>query len=201
MSRSASRYAKGRVDALSDGVFAFAMTLLVLDIRLPDDLAIASAAELAAHLVSLSHQTLTYLISFFVLGAFWRGGIEVRPSAEEVTGGVVRIALLFLFFVTMVPFSSGLVGRYGDFTPAVLVYAVNMAALAACAIALRHLDVPADKRSLAAAAGGHMPLFIASALLSVLVSFVAPRYAMLAYLLNLLSHTPGWPSRSYADRG
>lgn len=186
-----SRFFKSRVDALSDGVFAFAMTLLVLDIRLPEGLPIASSAELTAQLASLWHQLLTYFISFFVLGAFWRAGIEVRPSEPQVGGAVVRLALAHLFFVTMVPFSAGLVGRYGNFAPAVLVYAGNMIALSLLLIAIRYFDVVPAQRSLAVAAGVKLPLFIATAVLSVAIGLIAPRYAMYAYLLNALIRVPG----------
>ncbi len=191
------RFPKARVDALSDGIFAFAMTLLVLDIRVPDDLPLTSSAELAAHLVSLSHQMLTYVISFFVLGAFWRSGIEIRPSSETVDRHTVRLALLFLFFLTTVPFSSGLVGRYGELAPAVLVYAGNMTMLAALTIAIRYLDVEPHRRALKSAAGGVLPLFIATAALSGLVSLVHPGLAMYAYLLNVLARLPFWPRGGY----
>ncbi|MFG1344520.1 TMEM175 family protein [Xanthobacter autotrophicus DSM 431] len=189
------------MDALSDGVFAFAMTLLVLDIRLPDDLDISSAAGLWSHLLSLRHQTLTYVISFFVLGALWRGGIELRPTGDAVGGGVVRLVLLFLFFVTMVPFSSGLVGRYGNFAPAVLVYAANMATLGALTITMRYLDVMPGHRSFAAAAGPKLPLFIATAALAALIALVEPRYAMSAFFLNALSRLPGWPRGGFGGAG
>ena len=181
-----SLFPKSRVDALTDGVFAFAMTLLVLDIRLPDDLPISSAADLWAHLASLWHQMLAYLISFFVLGAFWRGNVELRPSAETVSGRVVELSLLLLLFVTLVPFSSGLVSRYDDFVPAVVVYAGNMIGLAALTAALRHQDVPREKRSLRAAFGTKLPLLLISALVSVGMSLISPKHAMLAYLLNVL---------------
>lgn len=195
-----SLFPKSRVDALSDGVFAFAMTLLVLDIRIPDDLEITSAAELTGHLGTLWHQTLTYVISFFVLGAFWRGGIEVRPSDEIMSGRVVRLALLFLLFVTAVPFSSGLVGRFGQFAPAVFVYAGNMVMLGLLTIAMRYLDVAPTHRSLLAAAGGKMPLFIATAVLSALVSLFAPGEAMFVYFLNFLNRLPGWPEGGYSSK-
>ena len=194
------RFAKSRVDALSDGVFAFSMTLLVLDIRLPDDLVVASATDLAAHLVSLWDRTLTYVISFFVLGAFWRSGIELRPSGEDADRSVVHLVLVMLLFFTAVPFSSGLVGRYGHFLPAILVYAANMAVLGVLTIAMRYLDVKPGKRSLAAAAGARLPTFLASAVLSVLIALVAPRYAMYAYLLNFLTRLPFWPGRGFEGR-
>jgi len=196
-----SRFAKSRLEALSDGVFAFAMTLLVLDIRLPDDLEIRTAADLWAHLSGLWHQTLTYVISFFVLGAFWRSGAEVRPTGEHVGPGVTRLTLIYLFFVTMVPFSSGLVGRFGEFTPAVLVYAANLGMLGALTLALRYFDVKPEQRSLAAAAGSRLPLFLACVAGSAVLGVVAPRQAMFVFLLNGLARLPFWPSRGYDQQG
>lgn len=196
-----SRFPKSRVDALTDGVFAFAMTLLVLDIRLPDDLRIDDAAALTAHLMSLGHETLTYLISFLVLGAFWRGTIEARRSEEQVGQNVVGVSLWLLFLVTVVPFSSGLVSRYGQFTPAILVYAANMGALALLVVALRYLDVAPERRSLSAAFGQRLPLFLASAVLSAVLGFVAPHAAMYAYLLNIASRLPFWPKAVASSGG
>lgn len=189
-----SAFPKSRVDALTDGIFAIAMTLLVLDVRVPADLPISSAQDLTAHLRSLLPQVVTYLISFFVLGAFWRGSIAARPTDACLDGAAVRLWLLFLFFVTTVPFSSSVVGQYGAYAPAVFVYAANMIALGLLSIAARHLDLPRDQRSLAAAAGAHMPLFIASAVASLLIALVAPHVAMYAYCLNILSRLPFWPA-------
>ncbi|HEY5347238.1 MAG TPA: TMEM175 family protein [Rhizomicrobium sp.] len=62
-----------RLEALSDGVFAVAMTLLVLDLRAPAIAAIHSEADLWAALVVLSPRLLTYLMSFMTLGIFWLG--------------------------------------------------------------------------------------------------------------------------------
>lgn len=186
-------FSRSRLDALADGIFAFAMTLLVLDIQLPDDLRIGSAAELTAHLSSLWHHFYVYAMSFFVLGAFWRSSAQMRETSEAASESVVHIVLLFLFFVTAVPFSSGVVGRFA-MAPAVMLYAGNMIVLAALAVVIRYRDVAPRYRSFRAAAGDRMPLFIVSALVSVAISLVAPGSAMLAYLLNLLPHLPFWPS-------
>ena len=72
---------KARLDALTDGIFAFAMTLLVLDLRLPDGFAAASAGDLLHALSSLSGQLVAYVISFAVLGARWLG--QIRSRAPE----------------------------------------------------------------------------------------------------------------------
>ncbi|MFG1478627.1 TMEM175 family protein [Xanthobacter sp. V4C-4] len=189
-SPEARPFPKARVDALTDGVFAFAMTLLVVDIRLPEGLEITSSAALWQHLRALSPQAVAYVISFFVLAALWRSTIAVRHDADDVAASTLKLWLWYLLFVTMVPFSSALVGRYGQFPPAVWIYAGNMIALGVLSLPLHRLEVPAAERPRMRRGEQHTILFIASAAASVLVSLRAPDYAMYAYLLNALGRLP-----------
>lgn len=176
-----------RIDALTDGIFAFAMTLLVLEIRLPNDLPIVSAADLMAHLGSLGSEYVTYLISFFVLAALWRGNASMRHKGEDVSSLCGRIWLVYLFFITSVPFSSSVVGHYGQFAPAVWLYAANMVILSLLSLLLLKLERPQAGQARSQAAPMHLLLFAGSAAISALVSLVEPHFAMYAYLLNGLS--------------
>lgn len=179
-------FPKSRVDALTDGIFAFAMTLLVLEVRLPPDVPTHDSAALIAALRALAPQYITYVISFFVLAAHWRGEIELR-RVEEVTRAGLGWVTIYLFFITSVPFSSSVVGRYGDLPPAVWLYAANLIIVAALSLRLRALEILPEHRARAQAGNIRTAVFIASALLSVALSFVAPGHAMFAYFLNFLS--------------
>jgi len=178
-------FPKARVDALTDGIFAFAMTLLVLELRLPAETPIRDSAALIAQLKALGPQYLTYVISFFVLAAHWRGEIELR-RVEEVPRGALGWGVVYLFFITSVPFSSSVVGRYGDLLPAVWLYAANMIAVAALSLRLRALEILPEHRARARAGNIQTAVFIASALVSVTLSAVVPGHAMYAYFLNFL---------------
>lgn len=189
-------FPRSRVDALTDAVFAFAMTLLVLEIRLPANLPIRTGADLTAHLAGLWPEALAYLISFLVLAAQWRGMIELRATAE-VTHPQLARWFLYLFFITMVPFSSSVVGHYGDLAPAAWLYAGNMILLGALALLLRRdAEVITEPR----ARIGRIKtwIFMAIALVSVLISLVRPDYAMYAYLLTLASEplAARWPGKA-----
>lgn len=186
------RFHKGRIDALTDGIFAFSMTLLVLDVRVPLGLGIDSADALMAHLMSLWRQLAIYILSFLVLGNLWRASIAHRPRRERLTSDVLSLWLVYLFFVTMVPFSSGLVGRYGEFQPAVIVYSINMVTLGALVTVIRYLERPQELRSLHKSAGVQLPVFIGTAFLAMLVSCFEPRYAMFPYALNFLARFYIW---------
>ncbi|TDT94410.1 putative membrane protein [Azorhizobium sp. AG788] len=179
-------FPKARVEALSDGIFAFAMTLLVLDIRLPADLPITSPQELSAQIFGLWPQALTYLISFFVLGALWRAGIELRRAEETIAGGLLRIWLVYLFFITALPFSSALVAHYGHMAPAVWLYAGHMAILGLLTLPLTHFEVARGQNAIIAATRRRMLLFIASAVLAAVIACFSPRHALWAFGLNIL---------------
>jgi TMEM175 potassium channel family protein len=189
-------FPKSRIDALTDGIFAFAMTLLVLELRLPSDAVIRDSAALIAQLRDLWPQYLAYLISFFVLAAQWRGRVELR-RVEEVSQDVLARSMAYLFFITSVPFSTSVVGRYGDLPPAVWLYAANMIVVAALSLRLRAHEIVPEHRARARAGNARILVFMATAVVSVLISLAAPGYGMYAYLLNI----PGMPLAARWQRG
>ena len=75
-------FSKARLDTLSDGIFAVAMTLLILDVRLPEDFHPKDGAELVQGLIALWPKFLPCVLSFGVLGLRWLSNIEVRTRAE-----------------------------------------------------------------------------------------------------------------------
>jgi uncharacterized membrane protein len=176
---------KARLDALTDGVFAFAMTLLVLNLEFPDDLEVTSAAQLLDAFREHASDLLLYVISFFVLGRRWFGQARIKPEPEVASYTYTRWVLIHLFFITLIPFTTEIVGRYG-FPPAVWLYAANVALAALAAIRLSYLDeVEAGKKE-AHTGRPELALLVASCLLSVVLSlFVADTGdAMYAYFLN-----------------
>jgi uncharacterized membrane protein len=76
-------YPKSRLDALTDGLFAVAMTILVLDIRLPEGFH-ADPTGLAGALRGLWPKFLPYALSFYVLGTTWLANIKLRSTADSV---------------------------------------------------------------------------------------------------------------------
>lgn len=180
-----STFPRPRIDALTDGIFAFAMTLLVLEIRLPPDLPIHNSGDLIARLQALWSEYIAYVVSFFVLAAYWRGNVELR-RVEEVSRGALGWSIVYLFFITSIPFSSSVVGHYGNLPPAVWLYAANLIAVAAVSLRLQASDVVPEHRQRARGGRAHLLFFMGTAVLSVLISLVAPSYAMYAYLLNIV---------------
>ena len=98
-------------------MFGVAMTLLVIDIRLPEAFDPKSGTELLHAVCELKSKFLVYLITFFVVGLRWLGNSKLAPTAETVTEQFARWTLLHLFLITCLPFSTMLIGRYDDLAP------------------------------------------------------------------------------------
>ena len=176
-------YPRTRLDALGDGIYAVAMTLLVLDIRLPDDFAPHDANGLLHGLLGLSGKFVPYALSFIVLGLRWLSGVRVRSRSETVPLGYAPWWIAHMLLITCVPFSTMVIGRFSQLAPAVWLYAGNTALIGL--IALRMMVMTSD----GAPAPGEeerrwsLYMLIASSLLAIAISFISARQALWAYVL------------------
>jgi uncharacterized membrane protein len=118
-----------RVASLSDGVFAFAMTLLVLDLRVPVAGAVHSEGGLWHALGSLEPNLLTYFLSFMTLGMFWVGQHTELGRVKNSDRNYTWIHLAFLLMVTLVPFSTKLLAAFITYRGALVVYWFNLLGL------------------------------------------------------------------------
>ena len=119
---------RNRVEALTDGVFAVAMTLLVLDIKVPELEQAAASAELPYRLLALWPKFLSYAISFVILGVYWVGHHLQLPFIRSADRSLLWINILFLLWVALVPFSTALLSEYTKHRLAIAVYGGNMIA-------------------------------------------------------------------------
>jgi len=120
-----------RLKALTDGVFAIALTLIVLEIHLPLPEEIHSEAELWAALVGLGPRFLTYAVSFLTLTIFWFGQQAQHGLMAEMDRRLATLHLVFLGFIALLPFSTDLLAEFLSYRLAVAVYWLNMLALGA----------------------------------------------------------------------
>ena len=101
-----------RLAALSDGVFAVAMTLLVLDLRLPTVESVHVEHDLWRALVSLAPRLLMYAMSFVTLGIFWIGQQTQLNHLAGAHRSLAWIHMIFLFSVSIMPFSTMLLAQF-----------------------------------------------------------------------------------------
>ncbi len=115
-----------RLAALSDGIFAVAMTLLVLDLHIPTAAQVHSERELFIALAALGPQWIAYGMSFLTLGIFWAGQQTQLNNIAEGSRDLTWIHLGFLFTITFMPLSTRLLAEFITYRAALGIYWLNI---------------------------------------------------------------------------
>jgi uncharacterized membrane protein len=137
----ASRYERGseefsRMLALSDGVFAIAMTLLVVGIALPTIDSAGSAGDMLDALNDLSESFISYFISFAVIARYWAAHQQQFSMLARMDRGFVALNLVYLAFIALLPFPTDLLGNYFENPISIAVYATNVAIISGMEVVL-----------------------------------------------------------------
>lgn len=122
-----------RLVALSDGIYAIAMTLLVLDLAVPDGL---NAAQFHTALSHVWPRLAAYALSFYILTVFWRDHRWLFLRVRRTDTLFLRLTLASLGTVALLPFTTSLLSEYADEEAAVALYAGNILAIVSLHIAL-----------------------------------------------------------------
>ena len=104
MSSHGRGFAKSRLEAFSDGVIAIIITVMVLELKVPHD-------ESVAALVPLLPVFLTYVLSFVYLGIYWNNHHHMLHATARVTGPILWANLHLLFWLSLIPFTTGWMGE------------------------------------------------------------------------------------------
>lgn len=186
-----------RLETLADGVFAIVMTLLVFELRVPD-LPGALNAELVDWLGKLMPSLLAFIISFLVLGVYWVGHHSQFQYIRRSNQTLLWLNIVFLMTVSLVPFSAGMLGRYGEQQIAIFVYGGNL-----ILVALAHFSmwryatggrrlVDSDLDPAVVALGARLslipPVFYA---LAIILSFISTTFSILIYAFMLVPYVLG----------
>lgn len=111
-----------RIEAFSDGVFSIVITLLVLELHTPEIQNKTDWAELYNALWGLAPKYLGFVMSFFFVAVFWVSHHQFFNTLNFSKRGLLWINNLFLFFVTFLPFPTGVLGAYHDNITAVIFF-------------------------------------------------------------------------------
>ena len=112
-------YGLGRLLALSDGVFAIAMTLLVLSIPVPELGNRVTNQQVTEAVLNLAPNLTAFAVSFLIVGNYWRAHHRNFRRGERVDERLLWLNLLVLLFVCLVPFSTDFLIHYGQTTTAI----------------------------------------------------------------------------------
>lgn len=179
---------KHRLAGLQDGVYSIAMTLLVLELKLPAAPEHLSDAILWSLLVSIWPKLLTWLLSFWVLVIFWIGDVRALSAFNAVDSFLLRLSLLRMALVSLLPFSTALMGEYGIHFAGAAVYSGHLVLLSGTQVArhayvCRHTVFVTWASPQAAVELGHQSwATLVCAIAAFALAFVAPAYNMFALL-------------------
>jgi uncharacterized membrane protein len=188
----------GRLVAFTDGVFAIAITLLVLNFdepRGPD-------SEILHQLTDQWPSVLAYFLSFAVIGRFWIIHHRVYAGMERLDSGLLSLNLVYLAFVVLIPFTTEVLGDYSDTSEAVVLYGAVLGGVALFNwLMIRHAllreHIHPERRRATAPFAGRPALIVPGVfLVSVPVGFISPLASELMWAALGLA----WPLRAHRVR-
>ena len=194
-------FSKQRMEALSDGVYAVALTLLVLDLKIPATADALNDAAFAQALYGLLPNALTWLLSFWVIATFWVTQVRLFQLTKSLDWSMALSELAQLALVSLLPFSTSLIGEHGSHVASAVIYSLNLTGISALSLARAlhllkasalHADPITPRMAWSLRVGGIGRL--ACSLATLALAFVCPGWNMLAMLpMSLL--------RRYVARG
>ena len=180
-----------RLLTFTDGLFAIAMTLLVVDLTVPVIKDTHSVHELADALGDDSATFVSFFISFAVIGRYWVAHHSFFSQLARIDRGIIELNLLYLAFIAFLPFPTALLGRYFENPLTIVIYAVNVAVVSGMELVLfswaqNHgllkRKLPRDVYRYGAMMSFSPVIFFA---LSIPVAFVSTTLAVLCWFLGL----------------
>ena len=183
-------FEKTRVEALTDAMFAVTMTLLVLDLRLPERH--APQLDWPTVVSIIEPRLLSYVVSFIVLCVFWTGHVRLMRLLRHTDHGFIWLNLLFLLATTFVPFTTSLGADY-DLQIVDIIYGANIALILGIHFLLwhhllsrPHLHAQHLPDGVGRVVRQRFALAFGVVLLAIALAFVHPQISTGAYALLLL---------------
>ena len=182
-----------RLEALGDGLFAIVMTLMVLELKIPEWEGAVANERVWHYLAELAPSFFAFALSFIILGIFWFAHRLVHLFIGHSNRRLMWLSMLFYLCISLIPFSAAMLGRYPENQLVEVIYGLNM--IAACQFlywlwnygnaipGLVVREVPGElKREI------HMLFLLAPAsyMLAIGISFVEPIWSFYFYLITPL---------------
>ena len=179
---------KNRVEAFSDGVFAIVITLLILEIRVPD----VDYSQLPASLMAVLPRIFAYVISFGVIGVYWLAHHQSLQLIGKLNGFLIWLNLVYLLAVSFMPFPTALLGRYPMQPIPIVLYGLNLIVANTTGVMLTlYLRSHPELGSGLAHRASHKSLYLyvfvnLSYVLAMLLGYVAPAASYGIFVVVLL---------------
>ena len=177
-----------RIETLVDGIFAIAMTLMVLNIHLPDPSGLWTNEMVWGIIWGQFSNLFIYALSFVILAGFWTTHHRGFDHIKRADQAFLWINVIWLLFVALIPFSTSLMGDFGNSTPAALFFNFNLFFIGLFSFLIRRQVIeheladkslkPADVKHVYAAT----LTFPILAGIAIVLSFISPGYSFIPYL-------------------
>jgi len=182
---------KHRLQALLDGMFAIAMTILVLNIEVPPSIGISGPGALLIALQEMMPTFSNYVISFMILASLWVNDNHQFRYIKVTEKTHLWLHLWSLLFIALIPFSTSLMGDYSGLIVAELFFHLNLLCLGILSIIkwdyiIRHqylLDQDKYGISVIRRDRRRSLVFIIVPLIAICVTFITPDWSTLSYVL------------------
>jgi len=138
---SLERFSKNRVENLSDGVFGFAMTLLVLNIAIPESSIISSNVQLWQAISGQGRAFLSFTIAFFILASMWSLHVRQFEGLDRVDRKFIFLNSIRLFIVILIAFNTSIASNYEKIELAKMILPINLLLLAIISSVQWHYSV------------------------------------------------------------
>ena len=170
-----------RLILFSDAVFAIAITLLVLEIRVPqsDWSKIISKEQLNEYIIEIIPNMVGYLFSFFIIGFYWTIHHSIFGHVINYDGKLIWLNLLMLFFIAFLPFTTTLTSEYGYLSESYIYYWMNVALIGLVSFFIQlHTGNPKKNLSAGFESEQHRRFAQSRALYTSMVFFLGAFFAM-----------------------
>jgi uncharacterized membrane protein len=181
---------KNRLETMVDGIFAIAMTILVLGITPPKPDISRANAVLQGQIIGIIPEIFIFIVAFLILAGFWLDHHRQFHFVRTVDSVLLWMNIFLLISVVLIPFSTDVTGNYPDILTAVLLFHINILIVGFIFAYNLHyisqskqvIDPQADLKSLRILF--HQSLLIPGiAFLAAIISFVNPTVSLLVYLI------------------
>ena len=172
---------KNRLEAFSDGVLAIIITIMVLELKVPQH------AKQLTDLEPILPVFLSYVLSFLYVGIYWNNHHHMFQSTKQVTGGILWANLHLLFWLSLFPFTTGWMGQnhYAPTPTAIYGFTLLMAAVAYYILQRTIIRQQGSRSLLAAAVGKDLKakLSLLCYVAAIPLAFVSPWIASALYVV------------------
>lgn len=175
-----------RIEFFSDAVMAIALTLLAIDLRVPEVSAASAPLEMPQRLVEMSPRFLSFLVSFSVIGVYWISHHRYFGFIKRYDGRLMLLNLVFLLFIVLMPFTSSLLGQYPALPLSTAAYALNVGAIGSALYLMWHYATRSYRLVDSHLERGTIRLMTLRALTAPVLFFTSIPFAFISPLLTTL---------------